>query len=151
MIRYSLKCDSGHSFDGWFASAAAFDTLQATGMVACSLCGSVSVDKALMAPAAVTAETRAETREGRPDRTPAERPLAAPHPMEEALAAMRRAVEENSDYVGMDFAAEARAMHDGDAPERSIYGEARPDEARALLEDGIPVMPLPFLPPRRTN
>jgi len=64
---------------------------------------------------------------------------------------MRRQIEENSEYVGMNFAAEARAIHDGDAPTRSIYGETRPEEARKLLEDGIPVAPLPFIPPRKVN
>ena len=64
---------------------------------------------------------------------------------------MRRVIEENSDYVGRDFVDEARAMHSGEKPERAIHGEARPDEARALLEEGIAVTPLPFLPPRKTN
>jgi hypothetical protein len=71
--------------------------------------------------------------------------------LETALAALRRQVEENSDYVGLNFAAEARAMHDGALPERPIHGEARLEEARALLEDGVPVAPLPFLPRRKTN
>ncbi len=71
--------------------------------------------------------------------------------MEQALGELRRRVEENSDYVGKDFASEARAMHLGDAPERAIYGEAKPDEAKALIEDGIPVLPLPFGRNRKTN
>ena len=70
---------------------------------------------------------------------------------EQALAELRRQVEENSDYVGLNFAKEARAMHDGDAPARAIHGEAKPDEARKMLEDGLPVMPLPFVPRRKTN
>lgn len=75
--------------------------------------------------------------------------LTAPaSPAEAALAALRRKVEENSEYVGMSFAAEARAIHDGDAPERSIWGETRPDEAIALIKDGIPVAPLSFMPKR---
>lgn len=68
-----------------------------------------------------------------------------------ALAELRQKIESNSDYVGMNFAAEARAMHDGEAPHRSIYGEAKPDEAIKLLEDGVPVAPLPFTPKARTN
>lgn len=133
MIRYDLRCDNDHRFDGWFASAEAFDTSKTAGMISCTVCGSVHVEKMLMAPA-----------------LRAERPLA-PTPREEALAALRRAVEENSDYVGMNFAAEARAIHDGDAPERAIWGEARPEEARALIDDGIPVAPLPFTGPRKVN
>ena len=72
-------------------------------------------------------------------------------PAQQALAELRRKVEESSDYVGMNFAAEARAIFDGEAPERSIYGEARTDEARELIDDGIPVAPLPFMPNRKTN
>lgn len=71
--------------------------------------------------------------------------------METVFAAMRKQVEENSEYVGMNFVAEARRIHDGDAPERSIYGEAKPDEARRLIEDGVPVAPLPFMPARKVN
>lgn len=143
MIRYTLKCESDHSFDSWFQSAEAFDKLLAAGMVACSVCGSSKVSKALMAPSVQPARKAAEKPEA---------PLSAPQgEVEQALAAMRRHVEENSDYVGMNFAAEARAMHDGDAPERAIHGEAKLEEAKALLEDGIPVAPLPFLPRRKTN
>ena len=64
---------------------------------------------------------------------------------------LKRKVQENSEYVGSDFATEARKIHDGDAPERSIYGEAEPEEARKLVEDGVPVAPLPFIPSRKTN
>ena len=71
--------------------------------------------------------------------------------MEEAFAAMRKQVEDNSEYVGLNFAAEARQMHDGTLPPRAIYGEAKPDEARKLIEDGVPVAPLPFMPKRKTN
>ncbi len=137
MIRYDLKCDRGHAFDSWFASAAAFDRLAAAGHVACPDCGSARVDKVLMAPAVARA---------------ADRPLAAPRdPREEALSELRRQIEERSDYVGLSFAAEARAMHEGRIPERAIHGEAKPDEARKLIEDGVPVAPLPFLPARKTN
>ena len=79
-------------------------------------------------------------------------PLATPQSeLEQKLAALRAHIEETSDYVGLSFAAEARAMHDGLIPERAIHGEARPDEARRLIEDGIPVAPLPFLPKRQAN
>ncbi|MPL75500.1 hypothetical protein SDC9_21324 [bioreactor metagenome] len=152
MIRYTLKCDQDHSFDSWFASAEAFEKLRAAGMVACSVCGSAVVEKALMTPALRPARgTAAET-------APATAPATAAHPLstpqgalEAALAEMRRVIEENSDDVGRDFVDEARAMHSGEKPERAIRGEARPDEARALLEEGIAVTPLPFLPPRKTN
>ena len=140
MIRYNLSCDQGHDFDSWFQSAAAYDRLAGQGHVACALCGSTAVEKALMAPALRPAD-RTETA-----------PLAAPQSgLEQKLAALRAHIEETSDYVGLSFAAEARAMHDGLVPERAIHGEARPDEARRLIEDGIPVAPLPFLPKRQAN
>ena len=155
MIRYTLKCDKEHSFDSWFASAAAYESLQARGMVSCTICGSTAVEKALMAPAVRPARKAAaapapEARAGA--RAGAEGPLGAPQTsIEEAFAAMRQAVEAHSDYVGVNFVAEARAMHEGAKPERAIHGEARLDEAKALLDDGIPVMPLPFLPKRSRN
>lgn len=133
MIRYALSCPDGHSFDSWFQSAAAFDTLQAAGHLACPVCGRSGVAKSVMAPAVASEAPRPDM-----DR-------------EVALAKLRRHVEENSEYVGMEFVSEARRIHDGDAPERSIYGEAKPDEARRLIEDGVPVAPLPFMPQRKVN
>lgn len=145
MIRYALKCASDHAFESWFQSAEGFDALAAAGRVACPVCGGTEVSKALMAPSVRPARKAAAA-------PAAERPLAAPaSEIEEALAALRREVEKNSDYVGMNFAAEARRIHAGEAPERSIYGEARPEEARKLIEDGVPVAPLPFIPQRKTN
>lgn len=138
MIRYSLKCDKDHAFESWFPSAAAFDSLKAAGHVACPLCGSATVEKALMAPAVTVGRTEAPLR-------------TAETPMEQAMAALRKQVEENSEYVGMNFVAEARRIHQGEAPERSIHGEARLDEARKLIEEGVPVAPLPFLPARKTH
>jgi hypothetical protein len=135
MINFTLHCDADHRFDSWFQSAAAFEGLQKAGHLSCPTCGSGKVDKALMAPA---------VRPGHALRTPG-------NEQETALAALRAKVEANSEYVGMNFVAEARAMHDGDAPERSIYGEARADQAIKLLEDGIPVAPLPFMPTRKAN
>jgi hypothetical protein len=144
MIHYSLKCDDDHGFESWFASAQAFDTLQRAGQISCPVCGSAHVEKALMAPSVRPARSAPE-----PDRP---RPLKAPtSEVEQAIAALRRQVEENADYVGLNFATEARAIHDGTVEARSIYGEARPDEARKLIEDGVPVAPLPFLPQRKAN
>ena len=144
MIRYTLRCSRGHGFDSWFRSAQDFDALHGAGQVSCPDCGTAQVDKALMAPTVRPARQTA----------PAQ-PPAAPPPQDDArraaLAELRRKVEANSDYVGLRFASEARAMHAGDAPERPIHGEARLDEARALLEDGVPILPLPFLPTRKVN
>lgn len=142
MIRYTLKCADGHSFDSWFQGAEAFAKLQGTGQVGCPVCGSTKVEKDLMSPAV------------RPVRASTEKPstLSAPaSDLEAAIAAVKKQIEENSEYVGLNFAAEARAMHAGDTPERAIHGEARPEEARKLLEEGLPVAPLPFLPARKVN
>ena len=143
MIRYALTCANDHSFESWFQSAEAFDRLSAAGHVACAVCGSTDVEKTLMAPSVRHSK----------DTGPIENETlsTAKSPVEQAIAQMRRHIEENSDYVGLNFAAEARAMHEGSVPERSIYGEARPEDAKKLVEDGVPVAPLPFLPSRKTN
>lgn len=146
MIQYSLKCAEGHQFESWFQSAGAFDKLQSAGHVACAVCGSDNVEKALMAPR-VSQGDAPEPRPGKPKTALSD----TKHPAEQALAALRAHIESHSDYVGKRFAQEARAMHTGDAPERPIWGEARGDEAKALIEDGIPVAPLPFTPTRKSN
>ena len=147
MIQYSLKCSNDHRFDSWFQSASAFDKLQSAGMVSCAVCGVSEVEKDLMAPRVSAGKTEAPSAPAKPDP-----PLSGPaSPAEQALRELREAVEKNSDYVGRDFAREARAMHSGDAPKRSIWGEARGEEARKLLEDGVPVAPLPFRPTRKNN
>ncbi|SNR24004.1 hypothetical protein SAMN06265378_101255 [Paracoccus sediminis] len=135
MIRYALRCEQGHDFDGWFRSSDAFDTMRSAGHVACTRCGSATVEKTLMAPS-VPAKSAAKP---------------AGNPVETALAALRQQVEANSDYVGLKFADEARAMHEGRTASRAIHGEARPEEARKLIEDGVPVAPLPFIPRQKTN
>jgi len=144
MIKYTLKCADNHTFDSWFQSSEAYDKLMAASLVTCSVCGTLGVEKAIMAPRVRTAREKVE---------PAANtgPLSAPaSPAEQALAAMRKMVEESSENVGDNFASEARAIHDGDAPKRSIYGQAKPDEAKALIEDGVPVAPLPW-GNRKTN
>ncbi|MGR3464773.1 DUF1178 family protein [Limimaricola sp.] len=140
MIHYDLTCKNGHAFDSWFASASAYDALERAGQLSCAVCGDSGVSKALMAPS-VNENAR-----------PAKRSLSEPGtPLEKAMTELRRKVEANSDYVGDAFVREARDMHEGKSPERAIHGEARPEEARRLIEDGIPVAPLPFAPKRRTN
>lgn len=148
MIQYALKCQDGHGFESWFKSADAFDALAKAGHLSCAVCGSPEVSKAIMAPRV------AAPREAAPP-PPAEAKAPAPRAPEEALARalseLRRRVEANSDYVGRRFAQEARAMHLGDKPERAIYGEARPEEARQLLEEGVPLLPLPFTPKKKLS
>jgi hypothetical protein len=135
MIRYALRCDKGHDFDGWFRSSDAFETTRAAGHVACTQCGSDKVEKSLMAPAVPVAK------QAQPAMTPAEA----------ALHALRQQVEASSDYVGLKFVDEARAMHEGRTPGRAIHGEARIEDARKLIEDGVPVAPLPFIPRQKVN
>ncbi len=144
MIQFTLKCDQDHRFDSWFASSAAFEKLHGAGMVACPACGSTHVEKALMAPRVRDSKKKADVPEARPL-------TSDPSPVEQAMAEMRRQVEENSEYVGLNFAKEARDIHNGDAPDRAIYGEAKPKDAKALIEEGVPVAPLPFVPGRKSN
>ncbi len=139
MIRYALTCSNDHAFESWFQSADAFDKLNATGMLSCSVCGDPSVKKSVMAPRVAK-------------HTKAPRPLSAPATAaEQAVRELRAQIEANSEDVGEKFADEARAIHAGDAPERSIFGQAKPKEAKALIEDGIPVTPLPFSVSRKNN
>lgn len=149
MIRYALKCETDHQFESWFQSADAFEKLRATGMLSCPDCGSEEIDKALMAPRVKSSEA-APSKEAA-DRVPMHALTAPASPAEAAMKEMKRQIQQHSDYVGKDFATEARKIHDGDAPERSIYGEASSEEARKLVEDGVPVAPLPFLPTRKAN
>ena len=131
MIRYSLRCAEDHVFESWFRSAEAFDSLIERGDLSCPECGNGDVAKALMAPRVRQADE-------------------APSPAE-MIRKLRREVEKNSDYVGDRFATEARAIHDGEAPKRSIWGEATHGDAKRLVEEGIPIAPLPFTPQRKVN
>ncbi len=141
MIRYNLKCARAHEFEAWFRSSAAYDEQREAGQVGCAVCGATEVEKAVMAPALKAAATAA------PDLAPR---LSTPaSPVEAALAALRRKIETTSDYVGREFAAEARRIHDGEGAKRAIWGEASLADARALKDDGIPVAPIPWM--RRTD
>ncbi|MFY0679312.1 MAG: DUF1178 family protein [Thalassovita sp.] len=147
MIQYAIKCDNDHRFDSWFQSADAFDKLKAANLINCSICGSSDVEKAIMAPRVQSGKEK-ETDEAPPVAAPLSEPA---NPAEQALAEIKRKIEDTSEYVGSEFATEARAMHDGDAPERAIYGEAKVEDAKKLIDDGVPVVPLPFTPGRKTN
>jgi hypothetical protein len=138
MIRYALACEAGHSFEGWFADSQTFEAQKADGSLSCPSCSSTMVDKALMAPAVATSRQRETMR------------LAANVPEhQQAVAALRKIrkhLTENADYVGPKFAEEARRIHYNETDKRGIYGEASPDEAKALKEEGIEFHPLPVLP-----
>lgn len=132
MIRYRLACRAGHDFEGWFQNSAAFDDQAAAGKVVCPVCGSADVGKAIMAP------RLANTMRGLASRVP-----------KEALALMRKLRDEvraEAEYVGPRFAEEARRVHRETSSPRPIYGEATLDDAKSLIDDGIPVFPVPRLP-----
>ena len=143
MIRYALACDQHHSFEAWFGSSGDFDDQQARGLVDCPLCGSKAVHKQIMAPA--VAGTK---RKGRDD-APAQGQNHAM--MMEAMSRIRRHVEETFDDVGDAFATEARAIHEGRSEDRGIYGQATGKEVRELVEDGVPIAPLPPEAPKKTE
>jgi len=165
VIHYALVCAAGHHFESWFANSAAFDKQAKRGLVTCPACGSAKVEKALMAPALARGGKRAKTAEAATTpEAPATPEAAAPGPADKAPVAMisheerelrsklkelRDHLVKNADYVGGKFPEEARRMHYGEIEHRSIYGEASPDDANALHEEGIAFHPLPVLPEER--
>lgn len=158
MIVFDLRCAHAHVFEAWFGSTADYEAQATRGLVACPLCGDKDVTKAAMAPAVPAKGNqtrRAVPAEPEPAAVPAApaQPLAA-HPPEAvkamlaALAEVQAKVEASCDYVGDRFADEARAIHHGEADNRGIYGEATPEQAAALKDEGIEVAALPFRPKR---
>ncbi|HTK13160.1 MAG TPA: DUF1178 family protein [Xanthobacteraceae bacterium] len=149
MIRYDLICEQRHTFDGWFRDSAAFDQQAKKGLVSCPRCGSVKVEKAIMAPRVSGASRRGKT-EPEPTVSEAASPVAMMAPEEKELRTKLRELREhltkNSDNVGKRFPEEARKMHYGEIEHRSIYGEASPKDAKALHEEGIAFHSLPMLP-----
>ena len=164
MIKYALACAAGHSFESWFSSSEDFDAQGARGLVTCPYCGTTKVAKQIMAPSVARRD-----RDPEPPRAPAPGPASAPAPalpvpaapapvalvsqadeqLREAVRQLRAFVSANAEDVGRSFAEEARRIHDGDAPERFIVGEATGEEVAELLDDGIPIQPLPVLPDDR--
>ena len=156
MIRYALQCTDGHAFESWFADSAAYDAQKERGLVSCPICGSPDVDKALMAPRLGRSARRAGPEEPEPVPAPVESakaPVAMMGERERELRAKLREIREhlvrNSENVGARFPEEARRIHYGEVEQRSIFGEASLDEAKALHEEGIAFHPLPVLPDER--
>ena len=140
MIRFSLTCQHDHTFEAWFRSNDDFDAQKKRGFVECPDCGSNRVEKALMAPAVSTGRKREKMA------------LAMGEAQKRALAelkALSQKMRDNADYVGDKFAEEARKIHFGETDSRGIYGEATPDEAKSLAEDGVEFMPIPVFPEER--
>lgn len=157
MIVYDLFCADGHRFEGWFASSDDYEAQRAGGLLACPSCGCAEVSKAPMAPAVpAKGNTKAERQ---PASTEAQQPLAntpLPPQMQQALAALAKAQAkalENSTWVGEKFAEETRKMHYGERDQAMIHGQASLAEAKALVEEGVQLAPLPFpvAPPEKLN
>jgi hypothetical protein len=161
MIRYSLACERGHEFESWFANSSAYDKQAKRGLVACPMCGSTKVDKAIMAPRLARSDKSIDV--PMPAAAPAA-PPAAPTPqgpepvamispqereLRSKLKELRDHLVKNAENVGRTFPEQARKMHYGEIEHRSIYGEASPQEAKELHEEGIEVHPLPILPDER--
>ena len=159
MIRYSLRCDRGHEFESWFQSSSAYEQQEKRKLVNCPACGSAEVERAIMAPQIVS-------KKGRDSTAPAPAPapaastdvtahastpllMAQERELRAKLKELRDHIVKNADNVGERFPNEARKMHYGEIEHRPIYGEASPDEARALIEEGVEVSPLPVLPEDR--
>jgi len=163
LIRYALVCEARHTFESWFASFDAYDKQARRGLVACPLCGSTKVEKAIMAPSLGRgdkparpiggSETTPATTESPVEPMGAKAPVAMLSRHEQELRAklkeLRNHLVKNADYVGAKFPEEARRMHYGEIEHRSIYGEASPDDAQSLHEEGIEFHPLPRLPDER--
>ncbi|HXH16110.1 MAG TPA: DUF1178 family protein [Sphingomonas sp.] len=143
MIVFDLKCTGGHVFEAWFASSAAYETQRSAGQVRCPVCDDGSVTKAIMAPA-ISAKGNRSPSQPRPD--------AVKAAMKRIAAHQAKALE-SSEWVGSAFADRARAMHFGEEKYATIHGQASLAEAKALVDDGVPVAPLalPIVPPGKVN
>jgi hypothetical protein len=143
MIRYDLICEHGHAFDAWFANSAAYDTQRKRGFVECAHCGTNKVEKQIMAPNIGAKSNRKPEAAVALMAPPADPRMQA---MMQMMREMRRHVEANAENVGEKFAEEARKQHYNEAERHGIYGSASPEDAKALVEEGIEVYPLPVLP-----
>jgi hypothetical protein len=157
MIRYSLRCEKDHSFESWFQSSSAYDSQVKRKLVSCPVCGSAKVEKAIMAPRIVgkkgrdkaPAVTEAPTEVAAPAAESTPLMMAQERELRAKIKELRDHIVKNADNVGERFPNEARKMHYGDIEHRPIYGEASPEEAKALIDEGVEVAPLPVLPEDR--
>jgi hypothetical protein len=143
MIHYDLICEKGHEFDGWFSDSAAFDAQAERGLVECTVCGTSKIQKQLMAPG-IPAKSNKKADVSRHLTAGAIDPRAAA--MMQMMRDYRQHVEANTEFVGENFAEEARKIHYNETTKRGIHGVATPDEAQALVEEGIEIHPVPVLP-----
>jgi hypothetical protein len=147
MIHYNLRCDEGHEFDSWFNSSASFDKQAKRGLLECPHCGSAKVERALMTPN-VPRKGRITADKPPPPvpQLPAKVADRLPDDVRAMLQKLRAEVEKNCDYVGPEFAEEARRIAKGETDPRGIYGETTPEEAEALAEEGIDIARIPWVP-----
>ena len=158
MIHYQLRCAKGHSFESWFQSSSAYEAQEKRKLVSCPVCGSSRVERDIMAPqiaskkgreSAVPAPAPAEPSPSAPSTPSTQLMMAQERELRAKLKELRDHIVKNADNVGERFPTEARKMHYGDIEHRPIYGEASPEEARALIDEGVEVAPLPVLPEDR--
>ena len=155
MIRYTLRCERGHQFESWFQSSAAYESQERRHLIDCPACGSDKIERAIMAPQIVSKKgrERAQPAPAAPvEATPTESTslmMAQERELRSKLKELHDHIVKNADNVGDRFPNEARKMHYGDIEHRPIYGEASPEEARALIDEGVEVSPLPTLPEDR--
>jgi hypothetical protein len=149
MIRYALVCGKGHSFESWFQNSAAYDKQAKRNLVTCPVCGSAKVEKEIMSPRLASSRKREQAPVPSSEKTPVAIVSPQEHELRKKLKELREHLTQNADYVGQKFPEEARKMHYGEMDHRSIYGEASPDEAQKLHEEGIEFHPLPVLPDER--
>ena len=159
MIRYALRCERDHTFESWFKTSSAFEQQVKRKLVSCPVCNSVKVEKAIMAPQIVSKKGRREVEAPPPQPQPPADPapaqgstpllMAQERELRTKLKELRDHIVKNADNVGEQFPNEARKMHYGEIEHRPIYGEASPEEARALIDEGVEVSPLPVLPDDR--
>ena len=164
MIHYNLRCKQGHAFESWFQSSSAYETQEKRKLVSCPVCGSTDVERAIMAPQIVSkkgrkdvpsetlpvpASTQAPAAEVIPPSSPTPLLMTQERELRTKLKELRDHIVKNADNVGERFPDEARKMHYGDIEHRPIYGEASPDDAKALIDEGVEVMPIPTLPDDR--
>lgn len=150
MIKFALRCSNGHEFESWFRDGGAFEAQAGAGMVSCAICQDGAVSKAIMAPA-LALKDRQEPRRGESAAASCASPAVSPcsktdAEMRELTAELRRRILENSDNLGEAFAEEALKIHQGEAPDRPIHGQANLEEARLLVEEGVAIFPLPRAP-----
>lgn len=155
MILFDLKCGAGHVFEVWFKDGASYDRQAAAGDVACPLCGDGEIEKAPMAPR-IAKRAKRDAKPADPakpdtgDTSDSQPMVTVNDKVRGALAELRRTVEENCDYVGGEFAEEARKIYYGEVEKRDIYGESSEEEARELSDEGVPVGRIPWLPRRNS-